>query len=299
MRNKMLRIAALASIVNSTAATAATPEEYIEYDSASGNYVIWENIEGVLKPTIFEPSTKIDPEVSERVMRDGDVTYTYRISNSPNSEQAIEFISLGVSSAASVVPEFTEWDPYLLDEPETGMTRIGIGYWGEEQLRGIEPGGTISLTAASKDLAGVGAIRLQGAAPILEFAGHGVGPELQDELDSIALPENNSVSRLTVAPVIGNPTPFSPEIVLRGMAEHVDELHEQNDLDPVVAAKLTGHIVTAADAIRRENWPAAMKNLAMAMRVLGPFQGRGTMYDGDNTVEQLLARAFQFNIRYI
>lgn len=274
--------------------------ERIEYDPSTGNYLVWYEVDGVLEATVFEPSTKIYPEVAERIQTGRALlTYHYMIENGGNSEQPIDVITFSESSVWENLQVPSGWKGQIAENPQQRLMDAGVVYWGTEEVGGLKPGDALSFSHDSPDLPGVGVIRLHGATPILRFKGYGVGPEVQEELDALRDPEKNSVARFTILPLIKAPQPFDAVQLLDGMVSHIEALTSAKRLDTVFANQLTGHLNAASDAFARENTPGAMQNLGAATELLMSSDSGTSKGSADHEITELLAKAFRFNIKYI
>lgn len=281
-------------------------EERIEFDSSTGNYVIWEDVNGVLEPATFVPATKVKPYVMTKVhAKDAALKYRYIIRNSKDSEQPIETIIVNASGIDDVVLNSTEWKTDELMLSGHSSTKAGLAYWGESD-GGIAPGNTLSFLIGSHNLAGIGYINFQGATPLLKFKGYGVDPEIQADLDALMEPDKNSVLQYVVAPAIEITAEFNVTDVLRKMIVHAETLEARGVIDSVYVQTLARHLQAAIDAELNGNKPGVWHNLGLATAHLSSHKHEHDRENKDNpgedervTVRGLLAKAYLFDIGYI
>ncbi len=282
-------------------------EERIEFDNSTGNYVIWEDVNGVLEPAIFVPATKVNPTIVTKVHTNTvELRYDYVVKNLKDSEQSIETIIFDATGIDSLVLGSSNWKHDALLSGVNSTTKVGLVYWGEDD-GGIAPGGKLAFTVNSHNLAGIGRVTFQGASAILKFHGYGVGPKIQAELDELMMPERNSVHRYTVAPAIVLSAKPNVRNVLLRMIAHVEALVADGLMDTLYAQTLVRYLQSAADAESNGNKSGVLHNLGLAKSHLSSHKdkhGSEHREESDDDmmrrgVQELLSKAYLFNIRYI
>jgi hypothetical protein len=276
-------------------AHAATEGERIEYNESTGNYIIWEVVDGKATPNTFIPANKFTPHISVELRHDsGGFRYTYTVGNSIHSEQQIELLFFDTPNLKNLYVDASEWISKTLPDARHNGQRAGVLYWGDE-IGGIEPGDSLSFSSTSDKLAGVGPIYIQGATPAMSFHGYGIGPELEDEYRKLTAPKNNSIKQYTIIPALNATADDDNATILRNMIAHTIKLRDNGLIDKGFSERLITNLKKLLNASRKDGSNDLPKLLTKTLAFLST-EKPGPLY---NKVTKTLTNAYRFNLTYI
>lgn len=212
----------------------AQTEPSITFDPSTGNYIIrYQNYNGVDREVIFEPATKVEPDVDASALFDpnsGMFHYEYTVKNGLNSQQRLLiFIVDFYSPVENIKNPNQQWRSGLFSYRSTiswGHTMVS-SYGVRTPYSGIAPDSSASgFSYTSLGLPAIVKSYSKGATRTLHFIEEPPG-EVEMLLDPIERFPVNTVQRKTLGPK-DPPDPFVP-------AAFVDTLisykHQALDLD--------------------------------------------------------------------
>lgn len=313
-----------AAAISETRPAPAGVHEGIVLDVQTGNYVITYEAEDELRPkgfyqTIFTPATKIDPSLKSRYhyhYSDKIIAYTYKIKNGPNAVQNIDNIDFIVNNMNDEMESPKHWKGLKVTNFDGPGFRAGWHYSGNDDLGGIAPRAKLSgFELKSEDLPGIGFMRLQGATPILGFAGDGLNEEMEEQLQNLEKGAVNSIPRPATIPLIPVPNPFDAAAVLTSMQKHVNQdLVSMKLIDPTFASQLNRLFQAAIAAAKGDNTVALKGNLKDLRQMLKREYADvdhdnedGDKDDDDKNkgkdkprlIDKLAAKVLNFDFKYI
>lgn len=294
MSAKLIQYASLCLILQCSA-SAASESERIEYDASTGNYIIWEIVDGVPMPNTFIPATKFTPHISVELRQESEsFTYRYTVENAKQSKQHIEVLFFDTLNLENLYIDSNEWMSKTFSDTGYDQHRVGVLYWGNK-MGGIEPGRSIAFSSTSNNLAGIGTIYLQGATPIMSFHGHGVGPELEGEYRKLTAPKNNSVKKHTIIPALNATTDDDNTTIIRNMIAHAIKLRDDGLLDEGFSERL---IINLKNLLN-ETLKDVSNDLPRRLTKTLTFLSKEGLRPSCNSVTKKLTNAYRFNLTYI
>lgn len=315
---RLLLLAGLAS-----ASVQAATQEGVTYDPQTGNYVIAYkavDIDGneFLDEVTFVPATKIVPVVKARFIKkigSDSISYQFSIKNKDTANQAI----LGMYVLASTVGNGSQTIPSGWSG-SVSKNYVGQGAYvswsyrrGQNPLAGLAPGhAQTGFGVESSDLPGVVEVELNGATPLIVWAGE-VDPKSDVGKQVNQLETNNFVRITSAVPLISVPTPYDIATVLTNIQKHLDtDLVSLKLVDPVFVAKLDSWFVSAIDAARRGNTEGLRNAIHELRRLLKREQPDADKEDDDSDdkdgdknktprpgIAKLAAQVLDFDLRYV
>ena len=218
--------------------TMAQVKPSVTYDRNTGNYIIeYQGYEGdddkpVLVHKVFEPSTKVIPEISASVLmphRLMKYSYSYTVKNSSLSKQRLLYFELEqkTEDVDSILTPNQEWragswgGPRRIHWGHTMVSRDGMG----TPYNGIAIDSAVSgFALISAGLPSVVNAYSRGSTTMLSFPDEPPS-EIEMLVDSLDSFPNNCVIRKTIGPS-GPPNPFAPLRLLDTLLSYVHQSHE-------------------------------------------------------------------------
>ncbi len=306
----------------------STSQENAIVLNADGNYVLTHD--GCV--TIWEPMTKIDPEVIGHMTFNAStqtISYDYQIHNNGKSRQPIAGMRLDGSSASFNVRFPPGWGGHaenfysprrdLNGRVLSGGFNVGISRWpgayGVNSLKGVQPGAMLGgIGFDNADLPGVGNVYLWGATA--KDRRPSFHDEILDKEFNQITRANSYVPRLAPIPMIPVSTPFDPKAprktpmpgtpvipvtgpfdaanVLTHIQKHLDtDLIKLNLVEPVVAGQLDRLFQVAIAAAKTNNLTAARTYIQDMYKLIEREQG------GNKAIDQLAAKVLIFDLKYV
>jgi hypothetical protein len=341
-----LPLVGLFLLLASTQAIGALPGESIVLDPKTGNYSItyWDYPsspkKAQIRQAIFVPATKIDPLVKStlKLIEDGTVVYTYRVTNGLKSQQAlITLLFDPVTDIVSALPlpkhrkdmdlnniaQINATGAAALNTPSgwSGLTttsmagglRIGWVYSNLHNLTdGLAPGRSQDgFEFSSKYIPGIGIAQLTGHSPVPMFPAEGPTGELAKEFAPIE--QNDYVSRNAAVPAIAVPTPFDSAVVLESIQAQTHLWIVVSLLDPVFSSQLDRYFQSAISAYRLNQNRVGKKQIQTMLELIKkeqPELGRDEEHESARSqeknddkksalIDELAAYILDFDLKYV
>jgi len=298
----------------------AATQEGVIYDPQTGNYSIAYgavDIDGneFIDEVIFVPATKIAPVVKAKFTKNtgnNSILYSYNIRNRDIAKQAILGLYLPLNS---VDTNSQRTPPSWIGTVSTN--HVGGGQYvswtyrrAQNPLAGLAPGtGQSGFGVESRDLPGVVNAELNGATPLIIFAGE-IDPASEVGKQVNQLETNNFVLVPAAVPRISVPDPYSATVVLVSLQKHLDtDLVNLKLVDPALVTELDRWLSAAISAADLGNTKALRASLQEARRLLKQeHQDLDKDDDRDEDdkpistkyrISKLAARVLDFDLRYV
>jgi hypothetical protein len=319
-----LTIVAFATLV--MALPAFSQDESLTLDLATGNYRL-RYLGDDDKPVelMWIPATKVKPTLKSWISaQPNDTTrYRYTVAVETGSPQPLASMSFDASQVIGTrddqsIVNFPHgvpsgWEGNIM--PSFRSNGIFVG-WMFTQLNNQ---GTAGLQAGqkqggfyvdSKDLPGVGTVRIRGSTPIQGFPGEGPGErEVGLKLREVQMA---FVPRLAVVPLISNPNPFDAATILTSLKTHLDQdLVAMKLVEPSLVSELDRWLEAAITAAKAGNTPALKAGIKEARKLLkreyaDVDDDRDEAGDDDGKerrktarIDKLAARVLDFDLKYV
>lgn len=320
-RALILRLIFLSGLTS--ASVQAATQEGVTYDPQTGNYAIAykaADIDGneFLDEVTFVPATKIAPVVKVRFAKkigSDSISYQYSIKNKDTASQAI----LGMYVPASTVGNGTQTIPSGWSG-SVSKNYVGQGLYvswsyrrGQNPLAGLTPGyAQTGFGVESSDLPGVVEVELDGATPLIVWAGE-IDPASEVGKQVNQLETSNFVRIASAVPRISVPSPYDAATVLTNIQKHLDtDLVGLKLVGPALVTELDRWLDAAIAAAKSGNSAALKADIKELRKLLKrehedvDKENDGDAKDDDDKnkttrrqIDKLAARVLNFDLKYV
>lgn len=295
-------------------------DETLILDPASGNYRLrYLGEDNEIVDMLWVPPTKVKPSLKSRVLTQshGTTRYLYSVAVETRSPQPLASFNFDASQAIG-----TREEPSVVNfpggippgwkgdiTPSFRSKGVFVG-WIFAQLShqgttGLQPGQKQGgFYVDSRDLPGVGNVRLRGSTPLQGFPGEGPGEsEVGLKLREVQM---GFVPRLAAIPRISVPTPFDAAVVLGNIRKHVkDDMVPMQLIDPALFSLIDRSLDQAIAAAQGGNTSSLLHEIKNIRRLLKQEHADVDKDDDDkekkikSPIDKLAARVLDFDLKYI
>lgn len=311
---------------SSAAMPAFSQDETLMLDPASGNYRLrYLGDDNQIVDMLWVPPTKVKASLKSWVLAQpqGINRYLYSVAVENRSPQPLAGFSFDASQASGTREELSVvnfprgippgWKGDIT--PSFRSKGVFVG-WIFAQLNnqgttGLQPGQEQGgFYVDSRDLPGVGNVRLRGSTPLQGFPGEGPGEsEVGLKLREVQM---GFVPRLAAIPHISVPTVFDAAVVLGNIQKHVkDDMVSMQLIDPalfVLVNRSLTQAIAAAEVGNTSSLLHEIKNLRKLLKhenadVDKDYDSHehddGNEMKTKSPIDKLAARVLNFDLKYV